>query len=116
LLLERAEADWAPFEAFCLIIGALVLVGCFFAGQNIDYRSIYFVLVMPGLLLLRRSAQEIESRRFLGHMIAAVLFVLWEPLSREMVHTPASALSGEALRPRVPKCCFGSAANWSGGG
>ncbi|HUC70789.1 MAG TPA: glycosyltransferase 87 family protein [Stellaceae bacterium] len=99
-LLDRAEPDWRPFEAQCLVVGALVLVGCFFAGQNIDYRGIYFVLVMPGLLLLRRATPQAEVRRFLAQMIATVLFIAWEPVWRAAVRAAAFALPGAALRPR----------------
>jgi hypothetical protein len=102
LLLDRAPPDWRPFEAQCLIVGAVVLVGCFFAGQNIEYRGIYFVLVTPGLVLLRRSARQVEVRRFLGLMIAAVVFVAWEPLWREAVHAATTVLPSEGLvRPRL---------------
>jgi hypothetical protein len=31
-------------------VGALLLTACSFADQNIDYRGVYFVLVMPSLL------------------------------------------------------------------
>jgi hypothetical protein len=40
LLLDHAPPDWSPFEAQCLVVGALVVIGCFFAGQNINYRGI----------------------------------------------------------------------------
>jgi len=97
-LLDHAPLDWSPFEAQCLIVGALALVGCFFAGQNFNYRGVYFVLVMPGLLLLRGSARQTEAQQLLAQMIAAVLFVVWEPLWLEVVHRAALALPGNAPR------------------
>lgn len=98
LLLDQATPDWSPFEAQCLIVGALVLIGCFFAGQNINYRGIYFVLVMPGLLVLRNSTRQVEARRFLAQMIAAVLFVVWEPCCLAAVSAAAFRLPSAALR------------------
>jgi hypothetical protein len=100
-LLDRAAFDWSPLEAQCLVAGGLVLIGCFFAGQNIDYRGIYFVLVMPGLLLLRRSAAEVEVKQLLARMIAAVLLVVWEPVWGALVRLAAMAIPVEALRPRT---------------
>jgi hypothetical protein len=100
LLLDRASPDWSPFEAECLIVGALLLAGCFLAGQNVDYRGIYFVLVMPGLLVLRRSASAVEVRRFLARMIGAVVFVAWEEVIRSIFSAAASALPN-VLRPHA---------------
>ena len=99
-LLDRASPDWRPFEAECLIVGAVLLAGCFLAGQNVDYRGIYFVLVMPGLLVLCRSASAVEVRRFLARMIGAVVFVAWEEVIRGIFNAAAAALPN-VLRPRA---------------
>ena len=99
-MLDRASPDWRPFEAECLIVGAVLLAGCFLAGQNVDYRGIYFVLVMPGLLVLRRSASAVEVRRFLARMIGAVVFVAWEEVIRGIFSAAAAALPN-VLRPRA---------------
>jgi hypothetical protein len=37
-------------ETTCFLIGAILLTGCFFTGQNVSYRGIFLLLVMPGLL------------------------------------------------------------------
>lgn len=99
-LLDRASPDWRPFEVECLIVGAVVLAGCFLVGQNVDYRGIYLVLVTPGLLVLRRSASAVEVRRFLARMIGAVVFVAWEEVIRGIFGAAASALPN-VLRPRA---------------
>lgn len=99
-LLDRASFDFSGVETQCLIAGALVLIGCFFAAQNADYRGIFFVLAMPGLLQLRRSTTDTELRRFLARMCATTLFVVWEPLWRASVIAAVAALPS-ALRPRV---------------
>jgi hypothetical protein len=98
LMLNRAAPDWTPFEAQCLIVGALVLVACFFAGQNIDYRGIYFVLVMAGLVELRRTVHETKARRLLSWMITAVLFVAWEQPVRWTINATTARIPIAALR------------------
>jgi hypothetical protein len=84
-----------------LLAGALLLTTCFFAGQNIDYRGIYFILVMPGLVRLCQSAGDPAIRRFLARMIAAILFVAWEEPPRRAIHMIAAAIAADWLRPRV---------------
>lgn len=100
-LIDRTPRDWGSFEGECMVAGALVLSGCFFAGRNIDYRGVFFVLVTPGLLSLRRSSRDAELRRFLARMVAAVLLVCWEPMLRNTAHAAASAIGSEALHSRL---------------
>ncbi len=100
-LFDNAAVDWNGCEAQCLLVGALLVTACFFAGQNVDYRGIYFLLTMPGLVRLYRTAGDPAIRRFLARMIAAVLFVAWEEPLRDAVHTIAVAIAGEWLRLRI---------------
>ncbi len=100
-IVGRAALDWHTFEADCLVVGALLLTACFFAGQNIDYRGVYFVLVMPGLLQLRRTACTAEARRFLSCIAAGVLFVAWEQVFRRIDHAVTAYIPSEALRVRA---------------
>ena len=100
-LLGAAAPDPNLFEAQCLLVGALLLTACFFTGQNINYRGIYFVLVMPGLVRLYRSAGDPAIRQFLARMIAAVLCVAWEEPLRRALHAIAGATAGDWLRLRV---------------
>ena len=100
-LLGSTAIDPDIFETQCLIAGGLVLVTCFFIGRNIDYRGIYFVLVVPGLVRLHQAAEDSGTRRLLAQMIATALFVCWEELFRRVVFTAAEAFAGTGLRPRV---------------
>jgi hypothetical protein len=100
-LLDRDPPDWSSFEADCLITGALLLIACFFAARNLDYRGIYFLLLMPGLIELRRSCRQPEVRRFFAQMILAVLLVSWEEPLRRIVQTAAAGMPSAGLRPRV---------------
>ncbi len=103
-VIDRARIDWTTFGSDCLIAGSLLLIACFFAGQNISYRGVYFVLVVPGLLQLRRGSATGEAHGLLSLTVAAVIFVAWEEPLRRLVHAlaanlqiPASALRIEIL-------------------
>ena len=100
-MLDAAAPNPNSPETQRLLIGALLLTACFFAGQNIDYRGIYFILVMPGLVRLCQSAGDPATGRFLARMIAAVLFVAWEEPLRRAVHMIAAAIAAHWLRPRI---------------
>ncbi|MGH6989832.1 MAG: hypothetical protein ACREE3_08030 [Stellaceae bacterium] len=67
-----------PAEAVFLVLGATIIVGCFFAGQNVDYRGIYFLLVLPGLLRLSRD----QTCRRAAVMI---LFLMWGEMFFEVL-------------------------------
>jgi Glycosyltransferase family 87 len=61
----RSQAAWRQLprrEATFLTVGAVLLVGCFFAGQNIAYRGVFLLLVLPGLMKLGRSPEGSMSR------------------------------------------------------
>jgi hypothetical protein len=101
LVLDADALDPNLPETQRLLVGALLLTTCFFAGQNIDYRGIYFILVMPGLVRLYQLAGDPATRRFLARMIAAVLFVAWEEPLRRALHIVAAAIPGDWLRVRI---------------
>jgi hypothetical protein len=100
-MLDAAAPDPNLLETQRLLVGALLLTTCFFVGQNIDYRGIYFILVIPGLIRLCQSSSDPAIRRFLVRMIAAVLFVAWEEPLRRAVDMIAAAIVADWLRPRV---------------
>ncbi len=100
-MLDAAAPDPNSLETQRLLVGALLLTTCFFVGQNIDYRGIYFILVIPGLIRLCQSSSDPAIRRFLVRMIAAVLFVAWEEPLRRAVDMIAAAIVADWLRPRV---------------
>ncbi|HEY3912632.1 MAG TPA: glycosyltransferase 87 family protein [Stellaceae bacterium] len=100
-LLDAAALDPDLLEGQLLLVGALLVTACFFAGQNVDYRGIYFVLIMPGLVGLRRVSDDRAVRGFLAQMIAVVLFVAWAMPLRDAVHRSAGAISGGATGLRI---------------
>ena len=100
-IVGHAALDWHAFKADCMVVGALLVIACFFAGQNVDYRGVYFVLVMPGLLHLRRIACTAEARRFLSSIVAGVLLVAWEQVFRRIDHAATAYIPSEAIRVRA---------------
>lgn len=100
-LIGRQQLEWNGREMHCLVIGAVLVTACFFAGQNIAYRGIFFLLVLPGLVELHRSAQEPATRRFWRQMIAAVLFVMWQEFLRRSLHTIAAPGQRQGLTSRA---------------
>lgn len=88
-----AANDAAPEpEATCLFLGASLVLFCFLASENVGYRGILFLLVLPGLVTRRRAAAEAE-RRWLSAMIAAVLVVMWGEFLRRGLDGAMAALA-----------------------
>jgi hypothetical protein len=87
-----ATDDAAPEpEATCLFLGATLVLFCFLASENVGYRGILFLLVLPGLVARRRAAAETQ-RRWLSAMIAAVLVVMWGEFLRRGLDGALAAL------------------------
>jgi hypothetical protein len=72
--LRAALASLRDRERVLLVIGSAVIAGCFFAGQSIGYRGVYFLLVMPGLLTISRSLSR--DVRNLGLRASVVIVLL----------------------------------------
>ena len=73
-------------EAAYLLIGCILLIGCFLAAQNILYRSIFFLFVLPGLTALVRTHGR---RRFDGGyfgVTVAIIVLMWNDTARTLVN------------------------------
>ena len=66
-----------------LLAGALVTVGCFVAGQNLDYRGIFILLLLPGLWTLGHDP-AVRSWLPRSSAILAVL-LMWEQAPRHWI-------------------------------
>ncbi len=82
-------------ESVFLVIGAALLCGCFFAGQNVSYRGIHFLFVMPGLAALALSPVRGAMRTLFRWVAALVLLLLWGLSLQQLV----AWLSGGTARP-----------------
>lgn len=85
-----------PAHALFLTIGAVLIVSCFFAAQNIDYRGVAFLFLLPGLCLL---GVGLDGRAFFR---AAVIIVClaWSEFFRHLIELGAAGLG---LSPSVER-------------
>jgi hypothetical protein len=74
--LRRGLATLPVRHANYLIIGAILISGCFFAGHNVAYRGIFLLFTLPGFVLLTNFG---SVGRVAWWMIAAIIFALWLP-------------------------------------
>jgi hypothetical protein len=72
-----ALAKLTPLESSFLLIGSLLICGCFFAGQSISYRGTLLLLVLPGLSALRRHAQEPVLNRLCAAAALVTVLLMW---------------------------------------
>ena len=77
------------------MIGAALIGGCFFAGQNDSYRGIHFLFALPGLLALSARAPTRAVRVLFRVTTVAVLFVMWGIAIQQIV----TGLSGGSSDP-----------------
>jgi hypothetical protein len=72
-------------EKSFLLAGSIMLAGCFFTAQNIGYRAVHIVLVLPALIAL---ADASGLRRF-RYAMPVALGLLWSQGWRDIVHQVA---------------------------
>jgi hypothetical protein len=53
-----------------------VIAGCFFAGQSVGYRGVFFLLAIPGLLAISRTSSRDIRNLGLGTCVVIVL-LMW---------------------------------------
>lgn len=70
--LPRRHAD-------LLLVGGTLVLGCFLAGQNIDYRATMLLPTLPALLCLAAG-----GRRLAGGAALAAVLLLWAPVLRRV--------------------------------
>jgi hypothetical protein len=64
-------------EKIFLLIGAALIVGCFFAGPNIIYRGIHLLFTLPGLLAMKRMEDDMRVRRVAVQGCVLVVALTW---------------------------------------
>jgi hypothetical protein len=79
--LRAALACLAERERVLLVIGSAVITGCFFAGQSLGYRGVYFLLVIPGLLATSRKSSADVRKLSLGTSVVIVA-LMWGECAR----------------------------------
>lgn len=61
------------------------VAGCFFAGYNIAYRSIFLLLALPGLLALGALRSGTPGNPWLRWLPWAVVYNLWAPATQHLI-------------------------------
>ena len=113
--LRQTFARIGERERIFLVIGSVLIVGCFFAGQNIGYRGIFLLFVLPACsrldaVLIRRQMplpRRCDRPRFAD--VGGIFSHRVGRHRRELKH------AGACRNPR-PAQAFGWRANWHGGG
>jgi len=75
---ELSVADWDRPNFLLLAVGSALIVGCFVAGPSMDYRAIFLLFVIPGLLELQSRAHDRGVRLVGYYALYAVLLCLWQ--------------------------------------
>ena len=84
--MASAFAKMPERDAMFLVIGAALIVGCFFAGQSVGYRGIHLIFVVVGLVAMRRAADNPATRATLTWAMMIVVFLMWEGLFRHALY------------------------------
>jgi hypothetical protein len=75
--IDAAFATMGRIRAIFLVIGALTIAGCFFAGQSIGYRGIFLLLALPGFIAMaERSGDPAARSRGLADAVVVVA-LMW---------------------------------------
>ena len=75
--LRLALSKLTAHESMFLALGSVLIVGCFFAGQNVGYRGIFLLLVLPGLLAVARIAAGESTRAAAKVTSVLVVLLMW---------------------------------------
>jgi hypothetical protein len=69
-----------------LLAGALLLVGCFFAGRSVGYRGIFLLLVLPGLFALGQDKDTGAAATAARLAAMSIAPLMWAEALRLWVH------------------------------
>lgn len=87
--LPRRHAD-------LLLVGALLFLGCFLAGESVEYRAVFLLLAMPALLHLAGGA---ALPWVFAATAWALVWLMWDPLVRRVA---AWLAPSEGAIPALP--------------
>jgi hypothetical protein len=90
--LAAALARLTPAEDVFLMVGAALILGCFFTAQNVAYRGVFLLFVLPGLTALWRIAPDPRWRAAFAAQSIVTLLLLWEGAARTPLEFDISTL------------------------
>lgn len=103
---RQVRIDWNTHRARCMLVGSLLIVGCFFAGQSIGYRGIHLLFVLPGVMMLRRSIADHALKRVLSVTLGAVVFLMWQEGIRHGFEIGLRLIGSPHRIPGIPSQIF----------
>ena len=75
--MRLALSKLTAHESLFLTLGAILVIGCFFAGQNVGYRGIFLLLALPGMLAVARNATDRATRALVDFTSVLIVLVMW---------------------------------------
>lgn len=103
ILMARSRELAATFallteaERLFLLLGGVVMVGCFFAGQSYRYRAVFLLFTLPAMTTLWFTRDSRFTTRLFAITNVCVVFVMWGYYLVTPVRLVADMLPG----PRV---------------
>ena len=91
--LISAFARMPQRDATFLVIGAALIVGCFFAGRSDQYRGVHLIFVVTGLVAMRRGVDNPAERATVTQSMMIVAFLMWEPFFSHALHPEQPGLT-----------------------
>ena len=85
--LPAAQSVW-------LVIGCLIMGGCYFLIQSAGYRGVWLLPVLSGLLALRRVSDDRALRNQLGRVSIVIIALMWMEGLRFWAATLVPGLTG----------------------
>lgn len=83
-------------ERCWLVLGALVMAGCYLIIQSVGYRGIYLLIVMSGLFPFIRSTADMRLRRYLVFTSYSIVPIMWMEGLRHWVNLTVPTLAPSA--------------------
>jgi hypothetical protein len=66
-------------------LGSVLIAGCFVTGPSIEYRGVYLLFFIVGLIAMSRSTDDPAMRAKLVRLICMVVFLMWGGFFRRLV-------------------------------
>jgi hypothetical protein len=78
----------APEAAMPMILGSIMVTGCFFTGESMNYRGVLLLPVLAGLLALRRASPAGgNGAAVCREAITLILVIMWAEPLRHLAYT-----------------------------
>jgi len=90
--LQKSLEFLSDHSRVMMLIGAALIVGCFFAAENAPYRAIYLLFALPGITDLWSAPISKASRQRYVLAAACALFLMWSPFLYRIMTEGLAAL------------------------